>query len=132
MLLLLLAQDLQLQELLLLLQEAGIGRVHGQFTELLLLVRGDVLMVLEFLHPGLGLFALLAAVLVSGCLIGLALLRSTTQARRARSNLRCSMCRAMDAPTECHCQDILCTTTYYYSNTHSNKQLQISNSTVYS
>lgn len=63
-LLLLLADDLQPQEELLLLQEAGVRRVHGRLAGLLLLVRGDVLVVLELLHPRLRLFALLTAALL--------------------------------------------------------------------
>jgi len=43
--LLLLLQDLKLQELLLLLQETGIRRVHQHVVELLLLVWGDVLVI---------------------------------------------------------------------------------------
>lgn len=45
--LLLLAEDLQLQEELLLLQELGVGGVHlGRTLFVGLLVRGDILMVL--------------------------------------------------------------------------------------
>lgn len=62
--LLLLAEDLQLQEELLLLQEPSIRRVHGDFAGLVLLVRWNVLVVLELLHPGFGLFAFLAAALL--------------------------------------------------------------------
>lgn len=59
--LLLLAQDLELQELLLLLQETSIRGVHLHFAELLLLVRGNILMVLQFFHPRPGLSTLFAA-----------------------------------------------------------------------
>lgn len=62
----LLAYDLELQELLLLLQEAGIGRVHWHLAELLLLIWGNVLMVLQLFHPRLGLFALFAAAFIGG------------------------------------------------------------------
>ena len=72
-LLLLLTDDLQLQEELLLLEEPGVGRVHGLLAGLLLLVRGNVLVVLELLDARLGLLALLAAALVPWHL-GLALL----------------------------------------------------------
>ena len=49
--LLLLAEDLQLQEELLLMEELRVGRVHLRRTLLVcLLVRRDVLVVLEFLH----------------------------------------------------------------------------------
>lgn len=77
--LLLLAQDLKLQELLLLLQQVGIGRVHGHLVGLLLLVGGDILMVLQLLHPWLGLFALFAAAFITGC-PDLAVLWSATSA----------------------------------------------------
>ena len=60
--LLLLVDDLQLQEELLLLQDLGVGRVLlGRRLPLGLLVRGDVLVVLELLHLGLGVFGLLRA-----------------------------------------------------------------------
>lgn len=75
--LLLLAQDLQLQELLLLLQEARVGRIHRHVVGLLLLVWGDVLVVLQLFHPRLDLFALFAAAFITECL-RLALLQSTT------------------------------------------------------
>lgn len=65
LLLLLLAQDLKVEELLLLLQETGVRRVHWHFTELLLLVGGNILMILQLFHPRLGLFALFAAAFVS-------------------------------------------------------------------
>ena len=61
LLLLLLVEDLQLQEELLLLQDLGIGGVHGGRPLVLLLVRGDVLVVLELLHLWLQLLGLLAA-----------------------------------------------------------------------
>lgn len=62
--LLLLAEDLQLEEELLLLQEPSIRRVHGGFTCLVLLVRRNVLVILELLHSGFGLFAFLATALL--------------------------------------------------------------------
>lgn len=62
--LLLLADNLQLEEELLLLQEPSVRRVHGGFTGLMLLVWRDVLVVLELLHPGFGFFAFLAAALL--------------------------------------------------------------------
>ena len=61
--LLLLAEDLQLQEELLLLEQPGVGRVHGRRGLLRLLVRGDVLVVLELLHLWLGVLGLFVAVL---------------------------------------------------------------------
>ena len=61
--LLVLGEDRQLEGLLLLVKEAGVGRVHGRLVGLLLLVGGDVLVVLELLHARLGLFALFAAAL---------------------------------------------------------------------
>lgn len=67
--LLLLAEDLQLEKELLLLQEPCVRRVHGGFAGLVLLVWGNVLVVLEFLHPGLGLFTFLAAALLCGSLL---------------------------------------------------------------
>ena len=58
--LLLLADDLQLQEELLLLQELGVGRVHlGRRLALRFLVGGDILVVLQLLHLGLAVFGLL-------------------------------------------------------------------------
>lgn len=60
----LLAQYLQLQEELLLLQESGVGRVHGRRRLLCLLVWRNVLVVLELLHLGLHIFGLLVSVLV--------------------------------------------------------------------
>ena len=61
---LLLAEDLQLQEELLLLQQPGVGRVHGRRGLLGLLVGRDVLVVLELLHLGLHVLGLLVPVLV--------------------------------------------------------------------
>lgn len=61
---LLLAEDLQLQEELLLLEQAGVGRVHGRRGLLGLLVRRNVLMVLQLLHLRLHIFGLLVTVLV--------------------------------------------------------------------
>lgn len=77
--LLLLAQDLQLEEQLLLLQQSSIRGVHQSFTGLLLLVRRNILVVLELFHPWLGLFALLTAALLCRCLL-LALLFDEKQA----------------------------------------------------
>jgi len=78
LLLLLLVQDLELQDLLLLLQEAPVGRVQGSpVAGLLLLVGGDVLVVLQLLHAGLGVFAaFLAPVSLPAARPGLALLWS--------------------------------------------------------
>lgn len=67
--------------MLLLLQEAGVRRVHRHLVELLLLVGGDVLMVLQLLHPRFGLFAPFAAVLV-GRQLGEALLQPQKKRRR--------------------------------------------------
>lgn len=64
LLVLLLAEDLQLQEKLLLLQEPGISRVHGRWRLLRLLVRWDVLVVLQLLYFRLDVFRLLVAILV--------------------------------------------------------------------
>lgn len=76
--LLLLAQDLQLEEELLLLQEPSVRRVHGGLAGIVLLVWGDVLVVLELLHPGFGFFALLAAALLRGGLLLTLLLKGGT------------------------------------------------------
>lgn len=84
--LLLLAQDLQLEEELLLLQEPGIRGVHGGLAGVVLLVWGNVLVVLELLHPGFGLFALLAAALLRGGLL-LTLLLKGGKARLRRGAL---------------------------------------------
>ena len=73
--LLLLAQDLELQEQLLLLEQPGVSRVHGGRRLLRLLVRRDILVVLELLYPGLGVFALFATVFVVW-ILGMALLFS--------------------------------------------------------
>lgn len=73
--LLLLAQDLELQEQLLLLEQAGVVGVHLGLALLPLLIGRDVLVVLELLHPRLGIFALLAPVFVVRVL-GMALLFS--------------------------------------------------------
>ena len=62
--LLLLAQDLQLQEELLLLEQPGVVGVHLRLIPLPLLIWWNVLVVLQLLHPGLGIFALFAAVFV--------------------------------------------------------------------
>lgn len=60
----LLAEDLQLQEELLLLEESGVGRVHGRRGFLCLLVWRNVLVVLELLHFWLHIFRLLVSVFV--------------------------------------------------------------------
>lgn len=70
-LLLLLAEDLQLQEQLLLLQQPRVGRVHGRRRLLRLLVRGDVLVVFELLHLWLGVLGLLVAILTVAQGLGL-------------------------------------------------------------
>lgn len=65
LLMFLLAEDLQLQEELLLLQEPSVGGVHGWGRRLFcFLVRWDILVVLELLHFGLDIFGLFVAVLV--------------------------------------------------------------------
>ena len=69
--LLLLAEDLQLQEELLLLEQPGVGRVHGRRGLLRLLVRGDVLVVFELLHLWLGVLGLFVAVLAVAQGLGL-------------------------------------------------------------
>lgn len=61
--LLLLAEDLELQEELLLLQEPCIGRVHGRRGLFRLLVWGNVLVVLKLLHFWLHLLGLFVAIL---------------------------------------------------------------------
>lgn len=63
LLLLLLAEDLELQEELLLLEQSGICRIHGWRGLLCFLVWRDVLVVLELLHFGLGVFGLFVTVL---------------------------------------------------------------------
>lgn len=60
----LLAENLQLQEQLLLLEESGVGRVHGRRGLLRLLVRRNVLVVLELLHLWLHIFGLLVSIFV--------------------------------------------------------------------
>lgn len=72
-LLLLLAQDLQLQEELLLLEQARVVGVQRRLALLAFLVWWNVLVVLQLLHPGFGVFALFAAVLVVR-ILGVALL----------------------------------------------------------
>lgn len=62
--LLLLAQDLQLQEQLLLLEQAGVVGVQLWLALLTFLVRGNVLVVLQLLYPWFGVFAFFATVLV--------------------------------------------------------------------
>ena len=69
--LLLLAEDLELQEQLLLLEQPGVSRVHGGRRLLRLLVRRDILVVLELLHLGLGVFGLFVAVLTVAQGLGL-------------------------------------------------------------
>lgn len=71
--LLLLADNLELQELLLLLKKPGICTVHLGFIGFMLLVGRDVLVILKLLNPRFGFFTLLASTLVTG-LFGLALL----------------------------------------------------------
>ena len=75
-LLLLLVEDLQLQEELLLLQDLGIGGVHGGRPLVLFLVRGDILVVLELLHLWLQFLGFLAALQLLTGRLGLALLRA--------------------------------------------------------
>lgn len=70
------AEDLQLEEELLLLQQSSVRGVHGCFIGLLLLVWWDVLVVLQLLHTGLGLLAFLTAALVRSRFL-LALLEET-------------------------------------------------------
>lgn len=69
--LLLLAEDLQLQEELLLLEQPRVGRVHGRRRLLRLLVRGYVLVVFELLHLWLGVLGLFVAVLAVAQGLGL-------------------------------------------------------------
>ena len=71
--LVLLAQDLQLQEELLLLEQPGVVGVHLRLIPLPLLIWRNVLVVLQLLHPGLGVFALFATVFVIW-ILGMALL----------------------------------------------------------
>lgn len=61
-LLLLLAEDLQLKEELLLLEEAGVGGVHGRRRFLCLLVGRNVLVVLQFFHLRFDVFGLFVPV----------------------------------------------------------------------
>lgn len=68
MLLLLVTKDLQLQEELLLLQQAGIRRIHRDLTGLLFLIWGNVLMILELFHSWFGLFVFLTTTLVTSSL----------------------------------------------------------------
>lgn len=75
-LLLLLVEDLELEEELLLLQDLGIGGVHGGRPLVLLLVRGDVLVILELLHLWFQLLGFLAALRLLTGRLGLALLRA--------------------------------------------------------
>lgn len=60
----LLAENLQLQEELLLLEESGVGRIHGWRGLLCLLVWRNVLVVLELFDFRLHIFGLLVTVLV--------------------------------------------------------------------
>lgn len=73
--LLLLAQDLELQEQLLLLEQPGVVGVHLRLVLLPFLIWWNVLVVLELLYPGLGVFALFATVFVVW-ILGMALLFS--------------------------------------------------------
>lgn len=68
-----LAQDLQLQEQLLLLKQAGVVGVHLWLVLLALLIWWDVLVILQLLYPGLGVLALFAPVFVIW-ILGMALL----------------------------------------------------------
>lgn len=69
--LLLLTEDLQLQEQLLLLEQPGVGGIHGRRGLLGLLVRGDVLVIFELLHLWLGVLGLFVAVLTVAQGLGL-------------------------------------------------------------
>lgn len=69
--LLLLTEDLQLQEELLLLEQPGVGGIHGRRGLLGLLVRGDVLVIFELLHLWLGVLGLFVAVLTVAQGLGL-------------------------------------------------------------
>lgn len=69
--LLLLTEDLQLQEQLLLLEQPGVGGIHGRRGLLGLLVRGDVLVIFELLHLWLGFLGLFVAVLTVAQGLGL-------------------------------------------------------------
>lgn len=60
----LLAENLQLQKELLLLEKTGIGGVHGRWRFLCLLVRGNVLVILKLLHFRLHILGFLVTVLV--------------------------------------------------------------------
>lgn len=91
MLLLLLTEDLQLEEQLLLLQEPSIRGVHWCLGRLLLLVRRNILVVLELLHPGLRLFPLLAAALLGGLLLALLLWATTWKTIRNLSRIQHAM-----------------------------------------
>lgn len=73
--LLLLAEDLELQEQLLLLEQPGVVGVHLRLVLLPFLIWWNVLVVLELLYPGLGVFALFATVFVVW-ILGMALLFS--------------------------------------------------------
>lgn len=61
---LLLAEDLELQEKLLLVEQSGVGRVHGRRGLLCFLVWRNVLVVLELFNFWFHIFGLLLAVLV--------------------------------------------------------------------
>lgn len=89
-LLLLLVEDLELEEELLLLQDLGIGGVHGGRPLVLLLVRGDVLVILELLHLWLQLLGFLAALRLLTGRLGLALLRAEETAGAIRGQRRAS------------------------------------------
>ena len=69
--LLLLAEDLELQEELLLLEQPSIGRVHGRRRLLRLLVWGDILVIFQLLHLWLGVLGLFVAVLTVAQGLGL-------------------------------------------------------------
>ncbi len=83
--LLLLTENLELQELLLLLKQLGICRVHRGFVGFLLLVGRDVLVILELLNSRFGFFTLLASALITG-LFGLTLLNGN-KARRTEQKV---------------------------------------------
>lgn len=73
-LLLLLVEDLELQEELLLLQYFGIGGVHGGSPFVLLLVRGDVLVIFKLLDFRLQFLGFFTALRLLAGRLGLTLL----------------------------------------------------------
>lgn len=60
----LLAEDLELQKKLLLMEQSGVGGVHGRRGLLCFLVWRNVLVVLELFNFGFHIFGLFMAVLV--------------------------------------------------------------------